>query len=269
MSVNPNEPVVPPAQSAPGQPGTQTPAENALFKKAGGDWNKAAESYFNAVNKIGELHGTVQTQEQQLQQLQQVVQGLVGGGQPGADNPLTRLNTEFGLPIEPFEQAIDDRVGKKVEKALTELLGPVVRAAQAEDELSAEIDGFPDLKSKAQKFMRGNPETQKVFNAVRGSDPVAAWKYAIQQTLIAENQSPTPPPPAATLPGGMTPAGRSAPSGSGPDQRTREKEALDYGKAYGDMRPYGHERLTGTSVERAVRDIMTQLGYPPTEGTRW
>jgi hypothetical protein len=252
-----------PPAAAPGQPGPAQP-DNALFKKAGGDWNKAGESYFHAVSKIGELHGAVQERETRIQQLETA---LGVGGRPAAADPLTRLQTEFGLPTEPFAEAIDARAGALVERKLKELLGPIAQQMEAADQLASEIDNFDQLQGEARKYMREHPEVSETFKAVQAVNPAAAWKYAIRETAIAKGAKPAGnPPPGSGLPGGMTPQGRSPVNPDGPEQQTREAEALEYGRAYGDMSAYRSERFKGTSVERAVKQALRQAGMLPEGG---
>ena len=154
-----------------------------------------------------------------------------------------------------------------MEQKLTELLGPIVQHMEATEKLSGEIDNFDQLQGEARKFMKANLEVAEAFNAVRVSNPVAAWKYAIRETLIARGQAPANPPGAASLPGGMTPQGRAPVNPAGPEQRTREAEALQYGKDYGDMAPYRAERLKDTSIRQHVMNTLRQLGYLPPDGS--
>lgn len=272
MAVNQLEPVAAPGTPAPGQPAAPAQKPNALFEKAGGDWDKAGQSYFNAVSKIGELHSAVEQRDGAIAQLQRQVAALAGVGLPGAaePDPLQRLNTEFGIPIEPFAQAIDQRASSKVEEVLTKLLGPIVRDMEANEQLASQVENFDVLKSGARKYMNApeNKEVLDTFNALRQVNPAAAWKYAIQSSKVAEiAAAPTNPSPHLGLPGGFTPQGRAPVNPAGPSQPTRENEALDYGKKYGDMTPYTHERLKGTSVERHIQGILQSLGMTP--GQNW
>jgi hypothetical protein len=266
MAINSLDPVVAlTPQPAPGQPGAPAQPKNSLYEKAGGDWNKAAESYFNAVSKIGELHNQNQALTDRAQQLSAMLAPVVNGGQPAVTDPLARLQSEFGLPSEPFAEAIDSRVKSGVQSALEALLGPIVKDMEASEKLSAEVENFDTLKGEARKFMAGNPEVLETFNAVRTANPVAAWKYAIREAMTAKGTRPAPSTHAG-LPGGMTPQGRG-PVNPVADA-TREGEALEYGRAYNDMAPYRHERFKGTSVERAVKAALRQAGLPVEEENR-
>lgn len=266
MSVNPLETVVPPQAPASGQPAAApTPERPALYTKAGGDWTKANDSYFNAVKEL-------QTKNQQLEQIAQRNQQLeafasqVLSGQPaGNADPLDALNRELGLPVQPFR----DGIRSEVEAVLTQLLAPTLKQVAADEALADEIPNFPQLKGEARVFMKANPEIEAVFNAVRQADPAAAWKYAIRESLIARGGGVGPQTPRhAGLPGGASVAGRIAPTPEGPAQQTRESEALAWGRSPGgEMGPYLHERFKGTSVERAVAAALRQIGYEvPGEG---
>lgn len=261
MAANPLEPVVAPnAQPAPGQPAAPAP-KNALFEKAGGDWNKAGESYFHAVSKIGELHGAVQARESRIQQLEAMLSPIVNGGAAPANDPWAKV-TELGVPAEPFREAVTGEIEPAVEKALQKLLGPIVREMEASEQLSGQVENFDVLRGEARKFMAANPEVLDTFNAVRKENPAAAWRYAIREAMVAKGAQAPAPSPHTGLPGGVTPQGRAPVNPAGPTEQAREKDALEYGRAYGDMRPYSHERLKGTSVERAIRAMYQQLGVP-------
>lgn len=264
MSVNPNEPVITPGEPKPeATPAAPTVADNqpALFKKAGGDWTKANESYFNAVNELQRVYAVA---EQLAERTRQLEAGLTArGSQPANDDPLAIIQTELGLPVEPFAKAIDSRVKTNVEQILTDLFGPFMKQMEADEKLGAEIPDFEQLKGDARKFMRENPEVAETFNAVKAANPGAAWKYAIRETLVAKGAITQPAPVHAGLPGGGTPQGRAPVNPAGPDQATREKEAAEYLHNYGDSGPYRHERFKGTSVERAMQAARRQLGYEP------
>jgi hypothetical protein len=258
MSVNLNEPAIVPAEpAASSTPSAPTPT--ALHTKSGGDWNKANESYFNAVNELGrrnQLNDQLVGRTQQLEAALRAVTG--GGGESASIDPLDALQSELGLPIEPFRKAI----GSEVASVIQALFGPMVEQMQADETLAGEIDNFDALKGDARKYMKDNPEVADTFNAVKQSKPAAAWKYAIREMLIARNAGGTGVPRTthAGLPGGATPQGRSPVNPAGPPQAQREGEALEYGKAYGDMAPYRHERFKGTSIERAVHAALRQSG---------
>ena len=269
MSVNLNDPVVVPGAGAGGPPAEQPDDQPALFKKAGGDWGKANDSYFSAVKELQRVQGIASNAEQlaeQNRQLQGALANLVGAGQPGGPVDLfAQIQTETGLPAEPFRNAVSSVSRATVMEELGKMFSPILSQMQADETLSAEIDNFDQLKGDARKFMRDNQEVADTFNAVRAANPIAAWKYAIREMAIAKGQKAPTPSPHASLPGGMTPQGRAPVNPAGPAQGTRESEALEYGKSYGDMAPYTHERLKGTSVERAIRDVMRQLGLPMPE----
>ena len=146
---------------------------------------------------------------------------------------------------------------------LSELFGPLTKQIEADEALESEIDNFPQLRQEARAYMRDNPDVAATFNAVRQHDPKQAWTFAIQKTLIAKHKGkPTGAANPLSLPGAASPAGRGEPSGA-PQQAAREAEALDYGKKYGDMRAYRHERFGGTSVQRAVQRALQQAGMLP------
>ena len=158
--------------------------------------------------------------------------------------------------------------------AVEELFGPVIKEHQAEAALSEEIDNFDQLRAEARRHMKDAPDVAEVFNAVKVSNPAAAWKYAIQQTLLAKGGRPPQPPNVqhAGLPGGQGGGGRVTMPGGAVPQEIREKEALDYAHAYGDNAPYRHERFKGTSIERAIASTMQHFGIsvpPGTTPTGW
>lgn len=266
MGVNLLEPAIIPAGA--GASTAQLEDQSALAKKYGGDWNKANDGYFNAVKEL-DARGTalkerdtaLQQIAQRNQQLESALATLAGGGAglPDSDDPLAAIQNELGLPIEPLRRGIHS----EVEAAVKQLLGPVLTQYAAESELANEIENFDQMKGLARKHMKESPEVSEVFNAVVGSKPAAAWRYAIREALIASGGRP----PGATniqhagLPGGMAgSAMRTEPTGSIPDA-TRLKEALDYSQTYGDDAPYRRERFKGTSVERAVLAALQQAGF--------
>lgn len=273
MSVNPAETTVvaPPQPAAPSSTESQSD-QPALFKKAGGDWNKANKSYFDLVNEFQRVQGVAQTAEQLSQrnsQLETALGSLLGGGdggQPASTDPLAPIQDELGLPIEPF------RRGMRAEAlaVMEELFGPVIAEHTAAEALSGEIENFPQLQAEARRYMHENSEAAEVFNAVRKTNPSAAWKYAIRESLIAKGGRLPEAPNVqhAGLPSGMNAGGRVAASPDGAvSQQVRESEALKYAYEFGDNAPYRHERFKGTSIERAVRAAMQNAGLtPPPEG---
>lgn len=264
MSVNPAEPavVIPNPSPTPSAPTADPGAQSALFQKAGGDWSKANDSYFHAVKELGSAKDALQATTQRMQQLEGfVAQHLGVGGQPNYSNdPLAPIQNELGLPIEPMRQGIRG----EVQAALQELLGPVLNRHQAEEALADEIENFDQLRNQARAYMRTNPQLAETFNAVQSHDPAAAWRFAIQSTLLATGAK-LPGPPSvqnAGLPGGaIGVAGRSEPNPAGVPDAVKLQEALDYGRVYGDDAPYLAERFKGTSIERAVDAALQQTGF--------
>ena len=264
MLVNPDGSVTPEPQAEP----SPDLSGVALYKKAGGDWNKANESYFNAVNKLTETHQAMERTNQEVQRLTEVVQALAGGKGSVNQDPLAELEA-LGLPVDNINRAIDGRVSSQLDTKLAEMFNPIMSQMQAEEQLSSEIENFDQHKAAARAFMHENQEVAGVFNAIRSAKPVEAWKYAISTMLLAK---------AAATPGGVRPTG--LPGGAAPqtrgaavpavDQAKREAEALDYADKYGDMKPYRRERFSGTSVEQAVQKALVQAGLAPREGdTGW
>jgi hypothetical protein len=260
MSVNPLESVNPNPQAPPST--VPTPEPPALFKKAGGDWGKANDSYFEAANTLSRVQGELQQRDERIRQLESAVVSFGGGGQPNVSNdPLMALQTELGLPIEPFRAGIRG----EVEAAVTALFGPIVAQAQAEETLSTEIENFDQLKGDTRKFMSVNPEVAELFNTVRQHDPVRAWKYAIRETILAGGGSAPAPPRSAGLPGSATPAGRGQVNPAGPSQEDRETAGWEYHRQYGDAAPALHERFRGTSIQEAVNAALQRVGRAPPE----
>ena len=185
-----------------------------------------------------------------------------GGGQPAVPNdPLNRLQTELGLPTEPFAEAIDTRAGAIVQKALGDMFGPIVREMEASEKLAGEVENFEALKPQARKFMSENQPVLETFNEVRKANPEQAWRYALQM-MAAMGKTPQLSPHTG-LPGGGASQGRSPVNPLGPDQVQKEGEALEYGRKFGDMSRYSHERYKGTSISRAVERALRQAGMLP------
>lgn len=272
MSANPLEPVVAPQTPAQPPTGSQAQTRNALQEKVGGDWGKAETTYFNAVNELKRTHEIAEKAINRTQQLEQALAALSGGGRPADQDPLAMLQEELGLPAEPLAKAIDSRLDSRLEKRLTELFAPLISEMQAGETLSAEIPNFNDLKAQANAFMREQPEVAEVFNAVKAANkPAEAWKFAIRTMLTAQGAGQqAAPKPDLGLPNGRAVQGRSEPNPNGPDQRTKEAQALEYGRNYGDMGHYAHERYQGTSVSRAVEELLRSVGLAgPPAGTGW
>lgn len=251
MSDNPLEPQKP--AETPEQPDFSS---NALHKKAAGDWNKANDSYFNAVQELGRKHEQLNAVAERAAQLEAMLQAAVGGRQ-SKPNPFSELES-LGISPETIEKHISDKANATVDEKLAALLGPIVNQFEAEEKLASEIENFDQHKAAARAFMKKNPEVGETFKAVLQSNPVHAWKYAIKEMLI-EKQSQMP----RNLPPRL-PDGRFAPS-TGPalpdNQEQLEADAAEYARKFGDTGPYRNQRFKGTSVERAVRDAMRQMGY--------
>lgn len=263
MSVNPAEPAVvaPVSTPAPSAPTVDPAVQSALYQKAQGDWNKANDSYFHAVKELGSTKDVLQATTQRMQQLESfVAQHLGVGGQPASNDPLAAIQNELGLPIEPMRQGIRG----EVQAALQELLTPILARTQAEETLAGEIENFDQLKSQARQYMHQNPQLAETFKAVQATDPAAAWRFAIQSTLLASGGKLPGPPSAAHagLPGGaIGGAGRGEPAPGGVPDAVKLKEALEYARVYGDEGPYLEERFKGTSIERAVDNALRQTGF--------
>jgi len=256
MSDNPNEPVV-------NQPPAPDFSNNALHKKAGGDWNKASDSYFNAVSELGKTHEQLKVERTERERLQSMLSVAVGGGSPGNPaNPFAELES-LGISSEQLERALEAKANAIVDGKLGTMFSPIMAQIEAEETLASEIEDFDQHKSQARAFMKKTPEVEEVFKALVSTNPVAAWKYAIRENLIAK-QATLP----RNLPGGL-PGGRATGDRGGretvlgADHQVREKEAAEYLRNSGDSGPYRSERFKGTSVEQAVRNAMRQIGYDP------
>jgi hypothetical protein len=262
MSVNPMESVIPqPPQT---QATTAAPApELPIMKKYGGNLQAVDQGYWNAVNTLSATQAESQKKDERIQQLTQAVMQLSGnGGQPAfSDDPLAPLQTELGLPVEPFRKGIHQEVLSAVEQ----LLGPVLQQANAEEALAVEIPNFDTVKSDTRRFLSSNPEVSKLFGELRKADPIMAWKYAIREMAMSRAGGAPEVPPTAGVGGGMTPTGRGAAT-AGPSNEERQTQAWDYYKQYGDSRPALDERFKGTSVERQVTATLRQMGLLPPEG---
>lgn len=258
MSVNPMESVAP-SQAAPESTPAAAP-EVPLAKKYGGDWNKANEGYFNAVKTLNEVQSMAKQLLDRNQQLEQAVQQLAGGrSQPApSDDPLAEIQSELGLPVEPFRKGINGAV----QAAVAELFAPIIAQTQAEEALSMEIENFPQLKADARKFMSTNEGVATLFNALRKTDPAQAWKYAIRESVLAKAQGPQRPPASASLPGG-SPGGGRVPDAQPVTSEKVQSEAWDYYRQYGDARPASAERYKGTSIDRHVQNTLRHMGIIP------
>jgi hypothetical protein len=268
MSVNPLESVAAPPDapgSTPAAPPApaQSAAEIALQKKYGNDWGKANDGYFNVVKALNETQTAAQALQARNQQLESVVQQLAGGkGSTPADvDPLAQLQSELGLPVEPFRNGIRS----EVQSAVAELFAPIIKQTQAEEVLSAEVENFPQLKAEARKFMADNEGVANLFNVMRQVDPVQAWKYAIRESVLSKASGQSRPPASAALPGG-SPGGGRLPDPTPVSEEEKQKQAWDYYRQYGDSRPATAERYKGTSVDRHVQDTLRQMGMLPPDG---
>jgi hypothetical protein len=267
MAINSLEPVVPSPPLAQ-TPSTGPDASNvAVFKKYGGDWTKANEGYFNVTNKLSEVERNNSSLAERNKQLESYVASQLGVGGGNADfsnDPLAPIQRELGLPIEPFRNGIR----AEVEAVVGALFNPIMATVRAEETLASEIDNFEQLKGEARRVMASTPEVAENFNAMRASDPVRAWKYAIREAALAKASGPGPAPPrSAGLPGSAVPQGRGQVNPDGPSQQERESAAWDYHRQFGDAGPALHERFKGTSVEQQVAKILERLGMvAPTGG---
>lgn len=258
MSVNQLENVAPQPEPSTGN-AEPTPVE----KKYGGDMKKINDGYWNLNQELTRKNEALSQALPRLQQLEAVVGALLTGGQSSQPtDPASALAEELGLAS---PESLKSGLRSEVESVLTELFGPFIQQMSADEELSTEIPNFEQLRGETRSFMKDNAEVAETFNAVRGKNPKAAWKYAIREMLIAKNQV-QPSPQGASLPGSAAPAGRGAPQPA-VNQAQVEAEAAEYGRQYGDMRPYSHERYKGTSIQRAVQRALQQAGHTiPNEG---
>lgn len=254
MSVN-----LEPVATTPAEKPSTEPVQEALTpleKKYGGDKTKINEGYWNLNQELSRKNEALNQLVERTRQLEAIVGAVLGGqnGQPA--DPSLELAQELGLSSpEPLKKG----VRSEVESVLTELFGPFVKQMEADEKLASEIDNFEALRSEARVFMKANPEVAETFNAVRGVNAERAWKYAIREMLASKGSVPSPGANAIGLPGGATPQGR----GQAPlpvEQASREAEALKYGREYGDMSHYRHERFKGTSIQRAIERANDQAG---------
>lgn len=254
MSDNPLEPQ---AGDAPPEPDF---SQNALHKKAGGNWDKANNSYFNAVTELGKTHEQLNAERAERTRLESMLQAAFGGKQANP-NPFAELET-LGIAPDGIEKHLTAKTQALVDQKLSEMLGPIVNQMEAEEKLASEIENFDQHKAEARAFMKKNAEVGDVFKAIVATNPVAAWKYAIKETLIEKQAKGVD----RNLPPRL-PDGRFAPKEfTLPDNQPQlEADAAEYLRKFGDAAPYRAERFKGTSVQRAVRDAMRQLGYQTDE----
>jgi len=254
----PDNPTNEPVATQPNQ--NQPDPSNALFKKAGGDWNKASDSYFNAVSELGKTHDQLNMERAERGRLEAMVQAAMGGKAVN-QNPFSELDS-LGISSEAIQRELERTAQAIVDEKLGTLFSPIVTQMEAEEQLASEIDDFDQHKSAARSFMKQNPEVGEVFKNVLKANPVAAWKYAIRETLIAKQAQPerkSPP----SQPSGRTPSqrGQEVNQTLGADHQANEAAAVQYLHQFGDSAPYRHERFKGTSIERAVKAAMRQVGY--------
>jgi hypothetical protein len=259
MSVNPNENEV--AQQPPPEPKPADYSSNALFQKAKGDWNKASDSYFNAVKELGSVHEQLKAEQQQRAQLEAMVAAAMGKGPTDNQSPFAGLET-LGIDASAVDKSIEARVAAKLEQQMQTLFSPIVNQIAAEEQLASEIEDFDQHKAAARSFMKQNVEVGDAFKAMVTTHPVQAWKYAIRETIMAtKSQNPRQLPPG--LPANRAGnAPRSTPEFNLQEQRAREQEAIKDIQTMGDTRAYRHERFKGTTVEMAVREQYARMGLP-------
>ncbi len=234
--------------------------KNALHQKATGDWDKANNSYFNAVSELGKTHEALQTATQRAAQLEAMLSASLGG-QPANQDPFAELSA-LGIDSRAFEDAVSRRVNAGIEAKLGEMLGPVVSRVQAEEQLADEIPNFDQHKADARAFMKSDPDVTAVFQELIKTNPVAAWKFAIRSATIAKQARPDVKAPV----GPNTGRGQAERSAEPAPNADAEAKALEYLNTTGDARAYRSERFKGTSVEGQVRAIMEQMGIFNTEG---
>ena len=258
MPDNPTEPVV----TSPSTTVQPDFSQNALWKKAGGSWDKASDSYFNAVTELGKTHEALNSERTERGRLESMVRAAAGLGPGNQASPFAELEA-LGISSDAIQKAIESTAQSIVDKQIGTLFNPIVSQIEAEEKLASEIEDFDQHKASARTFMKKNEEVGEVFKALVQTNPVAAWKYAIRETLIAkQSQNPRNLPP--RLPDGRTPGGRGGPENVlSDDHKQREAAAAEYIQKFGDSGPYLNERFKGTSIERAVKQAMRQVGYDP------
>jgi hypothetical protein len=261
MSVNPNE-------SNEGTPEGQAPPPEqkdysniALYQKAKGQWDKANESYFNAVKELGSVHEQLKAEQQQRVQLEAMVAAAMGRGPTDNQSPFAGLET-LGVSPDAVDSVIERKVQAQLQAQMETLFSPIVNQIQAEEQLASEIEDFDQHKSAARAFMKQNSEVGDAFKALVQTNPVQAWKYAIRETVIANQSQPTRKLPPG-LPGSRAgTAPRQQVEFDAAAQRERENEGLKLIQSHGDTRAYRHERFKGNTVEMAIRDQYARLGLP-------
>ncbi len=233
------------------------PTNIPFYQKTGGDWSKANESYFNAVKEIDRTHESFKQVQERAAQLEAMLAAGLGMGNPVNQNPFQEFDS-LGINSKAIEDAISQRVNRGIEEKLNTMLGPVVSQVAAEEQLANEIPDFDQHKSAARKFMKENPDVKGVFDEVLKTNPVAAWKYAIKETVIATKAQPQRNVPTHL---GQGRAGeRQEPMLDPEEQAQAEAKGLKYFHEYGDATHYTAARYKGTSIERAVRDAMRDAG---------
>lgn len=241
------------------QASQEQPKRTGLQQKYGDDWQKADAGYWNAVKELGNTQQALQTAQAETQRLMSMIQAATGGA-PANPGPFAEL-AALGLNAQALEQAIDART----QEGIAKLFGPVMTQMEAEEQLANEIPDFDSHKTEARAYMKENPDVAETFKAVRQSNPAAAWRYAIRESLISKAQKAQPRPLPRRAPDGRFVEGQGVTEFDAQASEAREKEALEYMGHSGDSRAYTHERLKGTSVDGVVRASMQQLGFLPPE----
>lgn len=187
--------------------------------------------------------------KQLASQLEQVMPLIQQRQQPPQRTPYDRLE-EIGVPGDALREAIQ----AEARSLLRDELAPVIAAESAREAMSARYPDFQKHTPQVSKFLQENPDANDAYQwALQNSrqKPEIAqmameWAY-LKYGEQARRSTPLTPaansdPAAAAIPGGSAQE-RANPQATA-DQETM-KNAIAYGKQYGDWRHYAHERLKG------------------------
>lgn len=248
----------------PGQGGQPNPTPSAastavvpefVKTKFGGDVKKAEEGFWQLTNYASNVKTEADALKAENARLKAAL-----GGPPAPQNmdPLAKVAEEWAVPVESLRGAI----ASEVTQAVQQVLKPALDQFGALEQLKNDVPNFDQIKKPVEQWLGSNPSAKADFETMVNAGLTAqAWKLAIAN-FAAANPQKGGLTPSAGLPGGMAPANRGGSGGSALSQP--DPAALDLATAYfkeqNDPRPMVHERLKGTSVEKAIAAQAEYLG---------
>lgn len=130
--------------------------------------NDLAKGYRASSDEAKRLKARAELLEQQNRELLSARPNV-----PQRGNPADTL-TEYGIPLEPLEAIINDRVARGVAAAFE----PIARGASARNSILSEYPDYQKFEADVARYVESDPDVSQKYQKMFGVDPEGAMEFA-------------------------------------------------------------------------------------------